>query len=173
MLSLKRCNLDLPAPIDLFSPFSSVLKIVDTCSNIYAMGQAPFIDVDSALAHFGTFDTSMVTFMPPQFCNPALGDYRLFDTSPCAPANNSCGVLIGARDVGCSALFHCGDADGNDIITISDAVYLINYIFAGGPAPVPILVGDSDCNGIVTISDAVYLINYIFAGGATPCAACP
>ena len=67
----------------------------------------------------------------------------------------------------------CGDADGNDINTISDAVYIINYIFSGGPAPDPVESGDVDCNAIVTISDAVYLINFIFAGGPAPCAACP
>ena len=67
-----------------------------------------------------------------------------------------------------SAACFCGDADGNTIITISDAVYLINYIFAGGPAPSPICEGDADGNSIITISDAVYLINYIFAGGPAP-----
>ncbi len=67
----------------------------------------------------------------------------------------------------------CGDADGNGIITISDAVFLITYIFGGGPAPDPIVAGDTDCNGIVTISDAVYLITFIFGGGPAPCAACP
>ncbi len=69
--------------------------------------------------------------------------------------------------------YTCGDADGSDIVTISDAVYLINYIFTGGPAPGPLAAGDADCSGMVTISDAVYLVNYIFAGGAAPCAACP
>lgn len=69
--------------------------------------------------------------------------------------------------------FSCGDADVNGIISISDAVFLINYIFSGGLAPNPIQAGDADCNSIVTISDAVYLINYIFGGGAAPCAACP
>ncbi|MGB5138303.1 MAG: dockerin type I domain-containing protein [Candidatus Zixiibacteriota bacterium] len=67
----------------------------------------------------------------------------------------------------------CGDADGSSSVTISDSVYLINYIFAGGPAPNPLLAGDADCSGIVTISDTVYLINYIFAGGPAPCASCP
>ena len=62
----------------------------------------------------------------------------------------------------------CGDADGNGIITISDAVYLINYIFVGGFAPNPICLGDADGNGLITISDAVFLINYIFAGGPAP-----
>ncbi len=59
-----------------------------------------------------------------------------------------------------------GDADGNGMHTISDAVFLINYIFVGGPAPCN---GDADCNCAVSISDAVYLINYIFAGGPAPC----
>lgn len=62
-----------------------------------------------------------------------------------------------------------GDADGNGIINISDAVFLIGYIFAGGPAPNPLSSGDADCNAIVNISDAVYLILYIFSGGPAPC----
>lgn len=67
----------------------------------------------------------------------------------------------------------CGDADASGTVTISDAVYLINYIFSGGPAPDPILIADSDCSGAVTISDAVYLISYIFSGGVPPCDSCP
>ncbi len=67
----------------------------------------------------------------------------------------------------------CGDADGNESVTISDAVFLITHIFSGGPAPVPQEGGDADCSGMITISDAVYLITYIFAGGPAPCASCP
>ncbi len=66
----------------------------------------------------------------------------------------------------------CGDADGSEIVNISDAVYLISYIFSGGPAPDPVESGDADCSGIVNISDAVYLISYIFSGGPAPCAGC-
>lgn len=62
----------------------------------------------------------------------------------------------------------CGDADGNNIFTISDAVYLIGYIFAGAYGPHPICRGDADGNTFVNVSDVVYLINYIFAGGPTP-----
>jgi hypothetical protein len=69
--------------------------------------------------------------------------------------------------------FICGDADANGVVNISDAVYLISYIFGGGPSPLPIdLSGDSDCNDIVNISDAVYLIAYIFGGGPVPCEGC-
>ncbi len=69
--------------------------------------------------------------------------------------------------------FLCGDANGSELVTISDAVYLINYIFSGGPAPEPLDSGDADCSSLINISDVVYLINYIFSGGAVPCAACP
>lgn len=67
--------------------------------------------------------------------------------------------------------FICGDADGNTIVEISDAVFLINYIFVpGSPAPEPLEAGDTDCNTIVEISDAVLLISYIFTPGApAPC----
>ncbi len=62
-----------------------------------------------------------------------------------------------------------GDADGSGTIDISDAVFLIGYIFGGGAAPNPITLGDADCSGSVDISDVVYLIQYIFGGGPAPC----
>ncbi len=66
----------------------------------------------------------------------------------------------------------CGDCDANGNLTISDVVFLINYIFSGGTAPEPLLAGDNDCSNMVTISDVVHMINFIFAGGAEPCASC-
>jgi hypothetical protein len=32
----------------------------------------------------------------------------------------------------------CGNANGSGDVDIDDIVYLINYIFGGGPAPVPV-----------------------------------
>ncbi len=66
----------------------------------------------------------------------------------------------------------CGDADGNNLVNVSDAVYLIGYIFGGASPPDLIEMGDVDCNTIVNISDAVYLIAFIFGGGEAPCEAC-
>jgi hypothetical protein len=77
------------------------------------------------------------------------------------------------QNFGTGPSYVCGDADGDGQVIISDAVYLINYIFAGGPAPDPLVSGDVDCDGVPIISDAVYIVNYIFAGGPAPCAACP
>ncbi len=66
----------------------------------------------------------------------------------------------------------CGDFDASGQLDISDAVYVINYIFASGPLPLDAAAGDVDCSARVDIADAVYMVNYIFAGGAAPCAAC-
>ncbi|MCC6962061.1 MAG: hypothetical protein IT585_02305 [candidate division Zixibacteria bacterium] len=65
-----------------------------------------------------------------------------------------------------------GDADGNSITNISDAVSVVAYIFGGGAAPTPLISGDANCDTQVTIADAVYLINYVFAGGPAPCDPC-
>jgi hypothetical protein len=57
---------------------------------------------------------------------------------------------------------------------VSDVFYLINFLFAGGPAP--ICSADVDGDGQPTVSDVFYLINYLFAGGpppATPTPAAP
>lgn len=69
--------------------------------------------------------------------------------------------------------FHCGEIDANAGTSLTDAVLLITYIFAGGSQPNPIVAADVDCNGMVNISDAVFLIQFVFSGGPAPCASCP
>ena len=63
----------------------------------------------------------------------------------------------------------CGDANSDESVDVSDAVYIINFAFAGGTPPDPIESGDANCDSSVDVSDAVYIINYSFAGGNQPC----
>jgi hypothetical protein len=65
--------------------------------------------------------------------------------------------------------FKCGDATGDGVVDASDLVYLLNYLFVGGPPPHPLAAGDVTCDGIVDSSDLVYLLNYLFAHGPLPC----
>jgi outer membrane protein assembly factor BamB len=67
----------------------------------------------------------------------------------------------------------CGDANGDGQPNVGDAVFIINYVFKGGAAPVPLVAADANCDGGVNVGDAVYLISYVFSGGAAPCASCP
>jgi Dockerin type I domain len=63
----------------------------------------------------------------------------------------------------------CGDANGDLTVNVSDAVWVINYVFVGGDPPQPVLAcGDANSDGTVNVSDAVWVINYVFVGGDSP-----
>ncbi|NIP42682.1 MAG: hypothetical protein GWN14_12610 [candidate division Zixibacteria bacterium] len=63
----------------------------------------------------------------------------------------------------------CGDANSDETVNVSDAVYIINFVFVGGSAPDPLESGDANCDATVNVSDAVYIINFVFVGGNEPC----
>jgi hypothetical protein len=81
-------------------------------------------------------------------------------------------VDLNSGNIKFAAPYLCGDANSSGGVNISDAVYLVAYIYSGGPAPNPLAAGDANCDSAVNISDAVYLIAYIFSGGPIPCASC-
>ena len=62
-----------------------------------------------------------------------------------------------------------GDLNGDEQITISDVIYLVNYLYRAGPAPSPLSLADADCDGDQDAGDVVYLVNYLFKGGPGPC----
>jgi hypothetical protein len=62
-----------------------------------------------------------------------------------------------------------GDVNGDGLIDIGDVVYLVGYLYRGGPAPNPVEVGDVNCDGVVDIGDVVYLVSYLYKGGPPPC----
>ncbi|HVP35366.1 MAG TPA: dockerin type I repeat-containing protein, partial [Terriglobales bacterium] len=58
----------------------------------------------------------------------------------------------------------CGDVNTEGNVMVSDVVYLVNYLFKGGPEPwLYYCDANGDCQ--VTVSDVVYLVNYLFKGG--------
>ena len=68
--------------------------------------------------------------------------------------------------------YPCGDVNTDEQVNLIDAVFLINYIFVGGPAPQQLTLADVNCSGSTNIADVVLLINYIFRAGPVPCAEC-
>jgi len=62
----------------------------------------------------------------------------------------------------------CGDANEDGSVNVSDAVYVINYVFiTGSPEPKPVKAcGDANSDASVNVSDAVYIINYVFIVGS-------
>ncbi|MCB2230564.1 hypothetical protein KQH82_07600 [bacterium] len=67
------------------------------------------------------------------------------------------------------------NGDAGEAVDLSDLIYLVNYLFLGGPAPP--CVGEANTNGdigcSVDLSDLIYLVNYLFLGGPAPAACLP
>jgi hypothetical protein len=71
------------------------------------------------------------------------------------------------------AVFVPGDVNNSGIINVADAVYLVQYIFDGGPTPLPVIAsGDVNGSCAVNVADAVYLVQFIFGGGPSPVPGC-
>jgi hypothetical protein len=66
-------------------------------------------------------------------------------------------------------IYKCGDANADENVNVSDAVWIVNYVFIGGDQPDPLESGDANCDGSVNVSDAVWIVNYVFIGGNSPC----
>jgi hypothetical protein len=98
-----------------------------------------------------------------QICTPNLsdlGDSSKIQVFVCYDANCSDVDLFETNVVITS---RTGDCNGDCLINISDAVYIINYVFISeSPEPLPYWSGDVNCDDAVNISDAVYIINYVF-----------
>jgi hypothetical protein len=64
--------------------------------------------------------------------------------------------------------FICGDADGNGAVNIVDVMYIIEYIYLSGPAPVILHSADVDHSGEINLLDICRLFVYLYKGGAPP-----
>ncbi|MGE4631917.1 MAG: dockerin type I repeat-containing protein, partial [Planctomycetota bacterium] len=73
----------------------------------------------------------------------------------------------------CADPFIRGDTNGSGAIDISDAVFLLAYLFSAGGPPSPEASGDANADGGIDISDAIYLLSFLFDSGAPPPAPYP
>lgn len=62
----------------------------------------------------------------------------------------------------------CGDANFDGAINAGDVVFLINYIFKSGSAPLMECSADANGDGVINVGDPVWLIGYVFRGGPPP-----
>ncbi len=68
-------------------------------------------------------------------------------------------VVIGGRT------FLRGDANGDTQVNLSDALYVLNFLFTAGPAIACEDAADANDDGVVNLSDGVYTLAYLFQGG--------
>lgn len=71
-------------------------------------------------------------------------------------------------DIDAIGFYLLGDVVLDGVVNLGDVIYLINYLYRGGPGPLPEWVGDVTSDGVTNVGDVVYLVNYLFRGGPPP-----
>ena len=91
-----------------------------------------------------------------------------------ALANNSSarpltvdGLRVGPPEKS-APLFQRGNSSADANTDLSDAVFLLNFLFLGGLEPPCRKAADADDGGTLDLTDAVLLLNYLFLGGGEP-----
>lgn len=74
--------------------------------------------------------------------------------------------LPGAGRLEAAELFYRGDADLNGDVDLSDAIYILNFLFLGGAAPGCEDGADASDDGDLGLTDAIYILNFLFLGGS-------
>jgi hypothetical protein len=131
------------------------------------------LHIDGAILGDGTSISGGGNLVTIKFFSVDYGESQLRIAPIRARNENNSPLTYNALDGWVQVCHLKGDVNGDNTVNISDAVYLIAWIFSGGPAPIPApLVGDVNCDVITNISDCVSIIAYIFSGGPAPCGPC-
>jgi hypothetical protein len=64
--------------------------------------------------------------------------------------------------------FQRGDADANGAVNITDGIFVLNFLFLGGSAPLCHEAANSNDDAEVNITDGIYILNFLFLGGPAP-----
>ena len=88
-------------------------------------------------------------------------------------------VLIGTSELPTCGVgpqkpeFRRGDPNSDGSINITDGIYVLNYLFLGGPKPACQEAANPNDDAMVNITDGIYILNFLFLGGPAPVAPGP
>jgi hypothetical protein len=131
------------------------------CNDFYGYSGASWFDCPNIF-----LATDNIINANPYFCDAARGDYRIADSSACAPANNTCKAQLGAYSVGCGC---CQGTAGNvnmtGIVDSADLAALVSYLTGGGYVPTCRAEANINGTGIVDSADLSSLVSYLTGAG--------
>jgi hypothetical protein len=65
-----------------------------------------------------------------------------------------------------------GDASGDSLVTVADAVFLVNYLYRQGSEPCICEAADANGDCLINLGDLVYVLGYLFRDGPDPLPGC-
>ena len=84
---------------------------------------------------------------------------------PCGPMADENVLEDCGEESPVDGLFARGDANADDALNIADAIYVLSYLFGGGPASSCLDTADGNDDGDVNIADAITILGHLFSGG--------
>ncbi len=100
--------------------------------------------------------------------NPCIGGATIDCDDNCPFVSNPGQMDSDSDGIGDACIFICGDANYDELVNILDVVFLINYKYKSGPAPLFMDAADVNNDLAINILDVVYLINFKYKGGPIP-----
>jgi len=65
--------------------------------------------------------------------------------------------------------YYRGDVNKDGKLNVTDVIYLVNYLFKGGPKPIEFVdQGNVNNDANTNVADVIYIVNYLFKGGPAP-----
>lgn len=77
-------------------------------------------------------------------------------------------LLLFVPNVVANSEFIRGDANDDNKVDLSDAIYILEMLFQQGELLKCLDAGDANDDGLIDISDPVYILLYLFNGGKEP-----
>ena len=102
-------------------------------------------------------DTSQYFWRTKPVSSPDFSPINVFNL---VPGSSGSGCCLGIRGN--------VDNDAGDIITITDLVYLVDFMFGSGQLPLCSEEADVDADLLLNIGDLVYLVDYMFGSPSGP-----
>jgi hypothetical protein len=77
----------------------------------------------------------------------------------------SCATPTGGGE---GAKFRRGDADASGKLDLTDAIFVLGFLFQGGATPSCLDAADADDSGALDLTDAIFILGFLFQGGGAP-----
>jgi len=127
--------------------------------------------IQSYVWDFGDGETSVEA--NPQHTYAANGQYTVtlqaFGFATSDTATKAAFIRVGVG----GPTFIRGDANADRKVDISDAIYILSYLFSGGVTPDCLDALDSDDTGRIDLTDAVRILGFLFQGQQAPASPYP
>jgi hypothetical protein len=161
---------------------------LDQEANVYVGGSSR-IDTSTTPTGYDKNDFAMIKYSPagdtlwlrryngPGNSGDVIWDMTTDETGSVCVAGMSSGIgtendFITIKYRPC-AVFIPGDVNTDGVISASDIIGSVNYVFLGGAPPDPCeAAGDVNCTGACDSEDIIYTVNHVFKSGALPCDVC-